>query len=314
MKKRRRKFLTRDDVELTLLSLPTLAWYVLLTLLPMVGILLAFKSYRLSPGKGFFYSLFASEWKGWDNFKFLFLRKDTFFIIFKTLAYNLVFIALGAIIPVTLAIMIFNLRSRRAAKAYQTMMFLPYFLSWVVISYFIFAFLGPSSGYLSRMLEGGSFAGFNFYGSKANGFWTVFLVFLYLWKNVGYTMVVYLAAITSEDTTCYEAAIVDGASKFQQAIYITLPSLKPVVIVMVMMSLAKVFNSDFGLFYQATRNAAALYPATQTLDVLVYNMLMQSNDISMAAAASFIQSVAGFVLVMLVNWVLKKIDSDNAFI
>lgn len=314
MKKSKRKWLTRDDVELTLLSLPTVIWYIAFTLLPMFGIFLAFKSYRLSPGKGFFGSLIASDWKGLDNFKFLFMRSDTLFIILKTILYNLVFIALGAIIPVTLAIMIFNLRSKKAAKTYQTLMFLPYFLSWVVISYFVFAFLGPRSGYVTRLLEGTKLEGFNFYGTGAVGFWVFFLVFLYLWKNVGYTMVVYLAAITSEDVTCYEAAIVDGASKFQQAIYITLPALKPVIIVMVMMSLAKVFTSDFGLFYQATQNATALYPATQTLDVLVYNMLMQRSNISMAAAASFIQSIAGFILVMSVNGFLKKFDNDNAFI
>lgn len=312
--KKRRRFLTRDDIELTVLSLPTVIWYFVFTLLPMIGILLAFKEYRLSPGKSFFTSLFLSEWRGVDNFKFLFMRGDASWIIAKTILYNLVFIALGAVVPVTLAIMMFNLRSKRAAKTYQTLMFLPYFLSWVVISYFVYAFLGPRSGYVTRMLMGTEMEGFNFYGKSANSFWVFFLVFLYLWKNVGYTMVVYLAAITGEDATCYEAAIVDGASKWQQAIYITLPNLKPVIIVMVMMSLAKVFNSDFGLFYQATRNATSLYPATQTLDVLVYNMLMQRNDISMAAAASFVQSMAGFVLVMLVNGVLKKIDSDNAFI
>ena len=311
--KAKAKKLTFDDVELILLSLPTVLWYILFSFLPMFGVLLAFKNYKLSPGKGFFGSFFDSTWSGFDKFKFLFARDDMGAIFGKTIGYNLIFIALGVVIPVTLAIMISNLYSQKFGKLCQTAMFLPHFMSWVVASYFVFAFLSPEQGLVTKMMESMGVEQFNFYGEEAVGLWPFLIVILNVWKTTGYGMVVYLASITGIDSTYYEAAVIDGATKWQQVKKITLPLLKPIMIIMSIMAVGRIFNSDFGLFYQATKNATALYPATQTLDVLIYNMLSKTSDISMASAAALFQAAAGFVTIMLANWIVTKVDSESAF-
>lgn len=307
------KKFTFDDVELILLSLPTVIWYVLFSFLPMFGTLLAFKDYQLSPGKGFFGSFFDSEWVGFEKFKFLFMRDDMGAIFGKTIGYNLIFILLGVVVPVTLAIMISNLYSQHYGKVCQTAMFLPHFMSWVVASYFVFAFLSPEQGLVTKIMASFGMETFNFYGAEATGLWPFIIIVLNVWKTTGYGMVVYLASITGIDSTYYEAAVIDGASKWQQVKKITLPLLKPIMIIMSIMAVGRIFNSDFGLFYQATKNATALYPATQTLDVLIYNMLSKSTDLGMSSAAALFQSAAGCVTILVANWVVTKIDSESAF-
>lgn len=307
------KKFTFDDLELILLSLPTVIWYALFSFLPMFGVLLAFKSYKMTPGKGFITSFLDSPWVGIDKFKFLFARDDMGAIFAKTIGYNLIFIILSVVIPVTLAVMISNLYSQAFGKVCQTAMFLPHFMSWVVASYFVFAFLSPEQGLVTRMMQNMGMGTFNFYGAEANKVWPFLLVILNIWKTTGYGMVVYLASITGIDSTYYEAAVIDGATKWQQVKKITLPLLKPIIIIMTIMALGRIFNSDFGLFYQSTKNATALYPSTQTLDVLIYNMLSRSSDMSMAAAAALFQSAAGCVTILLANWVVTKVDSESAF-
>lgn len=312
VKKVKGKKFTVDDIQLILLSLPTVIWYAVFSFLPMFGILLAFKNFRVTPKQNFFVSFLDSPWVGFDKFEFLFKRPDTLAIFGKTIGYNVVFIALGVVIPVSLAIMMSNLYSQKFGKVAQTAMFLPHFMSWVVASYFVFAFLSPQNGLMTKMLQNAG-VDFNFYGSEANGLWVVLLIVLNVWKSTGYGMVVYLASITGIDSTYYEAAVIDGASKWQQASKITLPLLRPIIIIMTIMALGRIFNSDFGLFYQATKNASGLYPATQTLDVLIYNMLSKNTDMSMSAAAAGFQSVAGFVTIMIANQVVKKVDPESAF-
>ncbi|MFZ2539262.1 MAG: ABC transporter permease subunit [Oscillospiraceae bacterium] len=307
------KKFTFDDLELVLLSLPTVIWYALFSFLPMFGVLLSFKQYKLSPGKGFFGSFFESKWVGFEKFKFLFARDDMGAIFGKTIGYNLIFIALGVVIPVALAIMISNLYSQKIGKVCQTAMFLPHFMSWVVASYFVFAFLSPEQGLVTRIMANAGVENFNFYGTESLGLWPVLIIILNIWKTTGYGMVVYLASITGIDSTYYEAAVIDGATKWQQVKKITLPLLKPIIIIMAIMAVGRIFNSDFGLFYQATKNSTSLYPATQTLDVLIYNMLSKSSDFSMASAAALFQSVAGCFTILFANWVVTKVDSENAF-
>lgn len=312
VKKSRRWRFRRDDLELGLISLPTVIWYILFTYIPMAGMFLAFKQYRLVQGKGFFGSLLQSDWVGLKNFEFLFVRGDFMAIIGRTLGYNLIFILLQMVVPVTLAIMMSLLRSKRLSKACQTAMFFPHFMSWVVASYFVFAFLSSDNGLVTRLLQKLG-KNYNFYGKEANGFWPYLLVFLNQWKTVGYNMVVYLAAITSLDRTYYEAAMLDGASKWQQIWRVTVPLLKPTIIIMGIMSVGGIIKSDLGLFYQATKNATALYPSTMTLDVYVFNALTQNGNISMSAAASFFQSVVGFIMIMLANGIVRKVDPESAF-
>lgn len=309
---RKKKKFSRDDLELFCISLPTVVWYILFAYIPMCGIVLAFKEYRLIQGKGFFASLLQSKWVGFDNYKFLFARDDFLAIIGRTVGYNTVIILLQMIVPVTLAIMMSLLWSKRLSKVCQTAMFFPHFMSWVVASYFVFGFLSSENGLITRLLENFGI-NYNFYGAEANSIWPYILVFLSQWKTVGYNMIVYLAAITGLDRTYYEAAMMDGASKWQQIKSITIPLLKPTVIIMGIMAIGGIIRSDFGLFYQATKNATALYPSTMTLDVYIFNALTQSNNISMSAAASFFQSAVGFVTIMIANKIVQKVDPENAF-
>lgn len=307
------KKFTFDDLELIFLSLPTVIWYVLFSYLPLIGVLLAFKRYQLIPGAGFFGSLFQAEWRGFGNFEFLFMRDDIWAILGKTIGYNLLFIILNIVVPVALAVMINNLYLKRLGKVCQTLMFMPYFMSWVVASYFIFAFLGSQKGLIPNWMASMGMEPFNFYGAEGNKIWPFLLVFLNMWKSTGYNMVVYLATITGIDSTYYEAAVIDGASKWQQTTKITLPLLKNIMVIMGIMALGRIFNSDFGLFYQATRDQSALYPSTQTLDVFIFQALTKMNNISMSAAAALFQSFFGCLTLLAANWIVTKIDAESAF-
>lgn len=316
-KKKRGKF-TQDDLQLFLLSLPTTIWYLLFSYIPMFGILIAFKKYKVAPGKGFLYSLFYnSPWCGLDNFKFLFSSNgETTFVMFRnTVCYNIIFIVLGIVIPVALAIMISHLYSKRLAKVCQTAVFLPHFLSWVIVGYFVYAFLATNEGLVNNVLKSLGMEPIRWYQKDAINYWPFILIFLNVWKNVGYNMIVYMASISGIDASLYEAAVIDGASKGQQTRYITLPLLKPVIIIMFIMAVGRIFNSDFGLFYRTTRNSTSLYNAYLTLDVYVYNSLFNSTipTYGYASAAGFLQSVLGCLTLVGANALVRKVDAENAF-
>lgn len=305
-----RKFkFTRDDTELTLLALPTAIWYVVFSFLPMVGILIAFKDFRMMPGKNFFQSLMSSDWVGFTNFEFLFKTPDAMVIIRNTICYNLVFIILGTIIPVTLAIAITQLYNAKLAKLCQTAMFLPHFLSWVVVSYFLFSFLSYDKGIVNQILATLGMQPVQWYMEQ--DYWPYILVFMQVWKTVGYGMVVYLAAIAGIDQTYYEAALIDGASKWQQIKFITVPLIKPIIIIMFIMAVGNIFRSDFGLFYQLPRNAGTLFNATATIDTYVYRAIEGTGSMAMSSAAAFFQSVIGFITILTANTIVKKIDGEN---
>ena len=226
---RKKRRFTQDDLQLFFLSLPSTIWYLLFCYLPMFGLIIAFKKYKVAPGKGFLWSLFNnSPWSGLDNFRFLFAnnRETTINMFRNTIGYNVIFIILGIVLPVTLAIMINHLRSEKLAKVTQTAMFLPHFLSWVVVGYFVFAFLSTDNGLVNRIIMSFGGSPVKWYQGEASGYWPWFLVFLHMWKTVGYSMVVYLASIKGIDESLYEAAMIDGATKWQQTKYITLPMLK----------------------------------------------------------------------------------------
>ncbi|MFU0800547.1 MAG: ABC transporter permease subunit [Xylanivirga thermophila] len=309
----KRKKWTRDDTELTLLALPTFIWYVLFSFLPMFGVIIAFKRYQITPGKSFLYNIIHSEWVGFDNFKYLIQSNSLYILLRNTIGYNLVFIALGIVIPVTLAIMISLIYSKRKSKVYQTAMFFPHFLSWVVVSYFVYAFLSYDKGILNTLIKSLGKEPVQWY--MESKYWPFILIFMNSWKSVGYNMVVYLASITGIDPSLYEAAVVDGATKWQQVKNITIPSLKPIVIMMFILNTGKIFYSDFGLFYQVTRGIpASLYDVASTIDTYVYNALLSSTPIGMTSAATVFQSVACCITILLANWIVKKIDEDYAII
>ena len=317
-KKKKRGKIRVDDLQLFALSLPTTIWYLLFCYIPMFGILIAFKKYKVAPGKGFLWSLIHnSPWCGLDNFKFLFSSnmKTTVAMFRNTVGYNIVFIVLNIVIPVALAILISHLYSKRLAKVCQTAIFLPHFLSWVVVGYFVYAFLATNEGLVNNVLISMGINPIRWYQKEAIGYWPFILVFLNVWKNMGYNMIVYMASINGIDGSLYEAAVIDGASKHQQTRYITLPLLKPVIIIMFIMAVGRIFNSDFGLFYRTTHNPSGLYNAFVTLDVYVYNSLFKSTipTYGYASAAGFIQSVLGCLTLLAANAIVSKVDKENAF-
>jgi putative aldouronate transport system permease protein len=310
---KRKKRWRRDDTELTLLALPTTIWYILFSFLPMFGIIIAFKNYKIFPGHNFIYNLLHSEWAGFNNFKFMVKSKDLFILLRNTIGYNLIFIVLGILIPVTLAIMISLIHSKKKSKVYQTMMFFPHFMSWVVVSYFVFAFLSIDKGVINNILKSMGHETVQWYMEAK--YWPFIFVFMQVWKTVGYSMVVYLASITGIDGTLYEAAVIDGATKWQQVKFITIPSLKTIVIMMFILSVGRIFYSDFGLFYQIPRGiTGSLYNVASTLDTYVYTALLASTPVGMTAAATFFQSVACCITILIANWIVKKIDNESAII
>ena len=300
---------TADDTQFSLLALPTTVWYLLFCYLPMFGIIIAFKNYRISGG--FLKSIITSKWVGLQNFKYLFSNRDIWLIIRNTLAYNAVMIVVGTVLTITLALIVSELHSKAAAKIYQTILFFPYFLSWVVVSALVWGFLSYDMGMANGVLQGFGMSMHRWYMEPK--FWPPFLVFMSQWKNVGYGMVVYLAAITSLDKSIYEAAIIDGATKMQQIWRLTLPLMKTVIVLMFIMAAGRIFYSDFGLFYQVPRDSNSLYTTVSTLDVFVYKQL-KSASTGMAAAAAMMQAVTACVMTLLVNQIVKKIDEDSAMI
>ncbi len=314
-KKRRRKrgHWTKNDTELSILALPTTVWYVLFCFLPMFGLIGAFKNYKLFQGKGFFYNLLHSEWAGFSNFEFMVKSRDLFIILRNTILYNLVFIVLGMFLSVSLAVMISLIYSKRKAKVYQTLMFFPYFMSWVVAAYFVDAFLNVENGMINSMIRDGGGQAVQWYMTP--GVWPFILVFMYLWKNTGYSMVIYLSSIAGIDQTLYEAAVMDGANKRQQVFNITLPCLKNVIVMMFILNVGKVFYSDFGLFYQTSQGAkGSIFNATATIDTWVFNAIQSSTPMGMTLAVTLFQSVACCITILLANALVRKVDSDSAII
>ncbi|MBC1211077.1 ABC transporter permease [Listeria booriae] len=289
--------------------LPGVIWFLIFAYLPMFGTVIAFKDYRVD-GNGFISSLMNSDWVGWDNFKFLFRTDDAFIITRNTVLYNLVFIIVGLLLGVALAIVFNSLVNKRMAKVYQTGMLFPYFLSWVVVSYFLYSFLSEDSGLLNSLIV--SFGGDPISWYSDPHYWPFILIFMNIWKGMGYGSIVYLAAIAGIDRNYYEAAMIDGAGKWQQIRHVTIPALTPLIIILTILNVGKIFNSDFGLFYQLPRNSGPLFPVTDVIDTYVYRGLTSLGDISMSAAAGLYQSVVGFILVMLTNYIVKKIDPEYA--
>lgn len=301
----------KKTIALLSMVAPGAIWLLLLRYLPMGGIILAFKNYKMNPrNPTFIGSLMSSAWVKLDNFRFLFLTDGAWVMIRNTLLYNIVFIILGVIIPVAFAIMLNELTHKYVAKAYQTLMFFPYFLSWVVVSYFLNAFLDAQYGLIPAMQAANGQEVISWYTNIKP--WPYILVFANMWKNVGYSTVLYLAAIIGIDSTQYEAAAIDGASKWQSVIHVTLPNLRTMIAILFILNVGKIFNADFGLFYNVPMQQGALFPVTQVIDTFIYRVLMTTGNIGMSTAAGLLQNVVGLICILTANWVVTKIDSDSA--
>lgn len=290
---------------LILFMVPGLVYLLINNYIPMAGIMLAFKKVNYTLG------IFKSPWCGLSNFKYLFKTKDAAIIFRNTVLYNLAFIVLGTAAAVATAILLGEVKKKKLLKIYQTSILLPHILSTAVIAYLAFAFLSKDSGFLNngiiKPLGGDAISWY----SKPK-YWPYILTFIQLWRSVGYTTIMYYATLVGIDTSYYEAAVIDGASTWDQIRYITLPCLKTTIITLTIMNLGRMFYSDFGLFYQVPMNNGLLFNATNTLDTYVYRGLLELNDIGRASAACFIQSVLGFVLVYGANALTRKVDPDSA--
>ena len=298
--KKSRWFYFKKNLPLTLMALPGVALMVLFKYLPLSGIILAFKKYNIRDG------IFGSAWNGLKNFEYLFKTKDAWIITRNTLGYNLLFIVLDLVLAVTMAIVLNELHQKKTAKVFQTVFMAPYFLSWVVVSFIAYSFLSVDNGFINRTFG----LDVTWYSQKSA--WPVILIVFQKWKTLGYSTVMYLGSIVGISNDYYEAALMDGATKWQQIKYITLPSLKSMMIVLTILAIGKIFYADFGLFYQLPRNSGPLFPVTNVIDTYVYRSLKENGNIGMAAAANLYQSLIGFVLVLSSNFVVRKIDKDSA--
>lgn len=288
-----------------LMVLPGLFYLLLNNYLPIFGIMLAFKDINFQRG------ILGSDWCGFRNFKFLFLTKDAWIIARNTILYNVAFYIVGTVMAVMLAVFLNEVRNKHAKKTYQTLVLLPYLLSWVVVGYLGYVFFATEVGFLNTsILEPLGKDAVRWYQEKK--YWPFILVFFSVWKSVGYNMIIYYSSIVGISQEYYEAAKLDGASWRKQVTMITLPLLKPTVLTMLILSVGQIFRSDFGLFYQIPRNSGTLYSVTRTIDVYVYQALMQNGDFGMSAAASVYQSVVCFVTILVANAVIKKYQRESA--
>ena len=291
-------------LPLYLMGLPGLTYLFINNYMPMPGVVIAFKKYSSKKG------LFGSPWVGFKNFKYLFATQDAFLITRNTLLYNIAFIVTNIVFAIAVAIILSELTSK-AKKFYQSAVLLPYLISWVIVSYLVFSLLSAENGFINntvlRILGRDPVA---WYMQKK--YWPFILVVVHLWKTIGYNCIIYLSTILGFDREIYEASSIDGASKWQQITYLTLPMLRPTIILLTLMATGRIFYSDFGLFYQVPMNTGKLLSVTNTIDTYVYRGLLELGDMSMSAAAGLYQSVVGFVLVLSANLLVRHIDRDSA--
>lgn len=292
------------NMAFLLMALPGAFLIFVFCYMPMGGLVIAFKNIDYAKG------ILGSDWVGLKNFKFLFGSPDLPIILRNTIGYNVVTIALGAVIPTIFSIGFSQLRNKRGGKVYQTLIMLPYFISWIIVTYIVYSFLSYRTGLVNHILAAFGKEPVNWYSEI--GMWPYLIVFLGLWKSVGYSTVVYLATIAGIDSSLYEAASIDGATKWQQIWYVTLPELSSVIIIMLVLAIGRILNADFSLFYNVPMESGTLLPVTNVISTYVYRALMLNADIGMSSAAGFFQSVVGFILVITANWVVKKIDEEKS--
>ncbi len=298
--KRLKRFL-----PLYLMMVPGAVYIIINNYIPMTGIVIAFKQFNYAKG------IWKSPFIGLKNFEFLFATKDAWVITRNTLLYNIAFIVLGTVCAIGVAILLNEIHSNLAKRIYQTTILVPFLISIVVVSYLVYAFLSTESGFLNKtILPALGLEPVSWYTQSK--YWPFILILVNLWKGLGYNCIIYYATLVGIDRGYYEAAVIDGANRWQQVIHITLPSLKPTIITLTLMAIGRIFYSDFGLFYQVPMNSGPLLDVTNTIDTYVYRGLMSLNNISMASAAGVYQSLIGFLLVLTANFVVKKVSSENA--
>ena len=295
----------KHNIPLYLMFLPGALYLLINNYIPLGGLIIAFKQVNWNKG------ILKSPWVGLSNFEYLFKTKEAWNITRNTLGYNIIFIVLGTVIAIAIAILLNEIKVMTLKKTYQTIILLPYLISMVVVSYLVYALLSSESGFINlsilRPLGKPEIAWYT-----EPKYWPAILIIVYIWKTFGYNCILYYATLVGIDRGYYEAAVIDGANRWQQIWNITLPELVPTIITLTLMSIGKIFYSDFGLFYQVPMDSGPLYDVTNTIDTYVYRGLIRLNNVGMSSAAGFYQSIVGFVLVMLANFTVRKISKENA--
>lgn len=289
-----------------LMILPALAALILFRYTPMLGLVMAFQ--RLDYSKG----VFGGEWIWFENFKFLFQTSDALDITRNTVLYNLVFIVLGMILSLALALALNEINKKHFAKTTQTIFIMPHFLSMVVVSLIVYGFLSAEQGLVNNFIVANGGTRVNWYSKAQMGAWPFILVFVRMYCTVGFDSIIYMAVISSISQEYYEAACLDGASKIKQIFYVTLPQMRPIICINLIRALGNIMHGDFGLFYTVPRDTGALLPVTNVLDTYIYRAMLQINNPGMTTAAGLYQSLVGLAIVLLANFVIKKIDPDSA--
>lgn len=298
---RRLKF----GIPLYTMMIPGFIYLIINNYMPMAGLVVAFKQYDARKG------IFGSDFIGLQNFKYLFATKDALVITRNTLLYNALFIVLNTVLSIFIAILLSELFSVGARKIYQSVILLPFLISTVIAGYIVFGFLSADSGFVNKsILPLFGIEGISWYNEPK--YWPVIITLVYIWKNVGYNCIIYLSAIIGIDRQYYEAAALEGAGKVRQIFSITLPMIKSVTIMLILLAIGRIFYADFGLFYQVPMNSGALFPTTNVIDTYVYRSLIQIGNIGMSSAAGFYQSIVGLVLVSISNLVIRKVDPESA--
>lgn len=292
---------------LYLMLVPGTIYLIINNYLPMVGIAIAFKKVNYAVG------IFKSPWVGFDNFKFIFNSKDAWIMFRNTIGYNLLFIIVGNVFGLAVAIALDAVKNKFFKNMSQIVILVPYLLSIVIVTYIVFAFLSPSNGFVNNsILKPLGMEPVEWYNNPEP--WPVILTVVHIWMSFGYSSILYYSTLIGVDKTLYEAAVVDGAGIWAQIRHVTLPCMKKTIIILMILAVGKICYSDFGLFYQVPMHSGMLYDTTQTIDTFVYRALLEQNSIGRSSAAAFLQAVLGFVLVLTTNAIVSKIDKDSALI
>ncbi len=301
------------NYSLYIMTIPGLVFVFLLCYLPMVGILVGFKDYR-NYANNFFINIIKSKWVGFKYFRRFLHDPDFMYSLRNTVLYQLSFILLGLVISVLIALLLNEIRNRYLSKIYQSIMLLPFFLSWVVLSYVVFAFLSVENGFLNKTV-------FQYLGIEPikwymePGYWPFILFFANTLKYTGYASIIYLAAIVGIDPEYYEAAIIDGANRLQLATKVTIPLISHVIIILLILNLGNILAADFGLFFNIPLESEFVLKTTSVVDMYIYRSLrgaQAGGDMMVSTAAGFFKSLVGLTLVSATNFIVKKIDSQKA--
>ena len=305
VKNGKKKNALKEYWPLYLMMLPALLYLLINNYIPMAGMVIAFKKLNFAKG------IWASPWAGLKNFKFLFASRDAWVITRNTLLYNVAFILVNMVIGIAIAILITEVKNIKLKKLYQSAILLPFLMSMVILSYIVYALLSAENGLVNNsILPLFHMDPIQWYQKPK--YWPAILIIANCWKGVGYGCLIYIASLIGIDPSFYEAARLDGASKWQEITKITLPSLVPTIITLLLLSIGRIFYSDFGLFYQVPMNSGVLVSTTNVIDTYVYRALIEQGNISMSSAAGVYQSLVGFCVVMLSNWIVRKVDKDQA--